>query len=90
MSVKVHLHLTLRRFADGQEVVDVEGRTVGECLKELVKKFPDMGSSLFDKKGGLINIVEVYVNLESAYPDELAKPVKDGDKIHLTLMLAGG
>jgi len=90
VSVKVHLHLTLRRFANGQETVDVEGNTVGECLKELVKKFPDMGSSLFDKKGRLLNVVELYVNMESAYPDELAKPVKDGDDIHLTLMLAGG
>ena len=90
MSVKVHLHMTLRRFANGQETVDVEGKTIGECLKELVKKFPDMGSSLFDKKGGLLNVVEVYLNLESAYPDELAKKVKDGDQIHLTLMLAGG
>ena len=38
----------------------------------------------------MLNIVEVYVNLESAYPDELAKQVKDGDEIHLTYMLAGG
>ncbi|MFH1124939.1 MAG: ThiS family protein [Pseudomonadota bacterium] len=90
MSVKVHLHLTLRRFSNGQETVDVEGNTVGECLKGLVKKFPDMAGSLFDKKGKLLNIVEVFVNLESAYPNELAKPVKDGDDIHLTLMLAGG
>ena len=90
MSIKVHLHLTLRRFTNGQEAVDVEGKTVGECLKELVKKFPEVDSSLFDKKGRLLNIVEVYLNLESAYPDELNRPVKDGDDIHLTLMLAGG
>ena len=25
-----------------------------------------------------------------AYPNELAKPVKDGDEIHLVVMLAGG
>jgi molybdopterin converting factor small subunit len=35
-------------------------------------------------------VVEVYVNNESAYPEELAKPVQDGDEIHLILMLAGG
>ena len=90
MGVKVHLHLTLRRFAEDRKVVEVEGNTVGECLKNLVKLYPAMEPSLFDKKGNLVTIVEVYINLESAYPNELAKPVQDGDEIHLTLMLAGG
>jgi molybdopterin converting factor small subunit len=49
-----------------------------------------MKEGLFDKKGKLLNVVEVYVNNESAYPEELAKSVKDGDEIQLILMLAGG
>jgi hypothetical protein len=49
-----------------------------------------MKDVLFDKKGKLRNIVEIYVNHESAYPDELKKTVRDGDEIHLTFMLAGG
>jgi len=49
-----------------------------------------MANALFDKKGKLLNAVEIYINQESAYPDELMKPVKGGDDIHLTLMLAGG
>lgn len=90
MAVKVHLHLTLRQFTNGEEIVEVEGSTVGECLKTLVKRYPAMESSLFGKNGKLANIVEIYVNLQSAYPNELAKPVKDGDEIHLTMMLSGG
>lgn len=90
MAVKVHLHLTLRQFTNGQEIIDVEGTTVGECLKNVVKKYPGMESSLFGKNGKLSNIVEIYVNLQSAYPNELAKQVKDGDEIHVTMMLAGG
>ena len=90
MAVKVHLHLTLRQFTNGQEIIDVEGTTVGECLKDVVKKYPGMESSLFGKNGKLSNIVEIYVNLQSAYPNELAKQVKDGDEIHVTMMLAGG
>ncbi|MBE9522435.1 MAG: ThiS family protein, partial [Proteobacteria bacterium] len=34
--------------------------------------------------------VDIYVNLESSYPEELAKPVMDGDKLSVTLMIAGG
>ena len=90
MSVKVHLHLTLRQHTNGQEIVEVEGATVGECLKNIIKTFPGLESALFDKKGKLNNVVEIYLNLQSAYPDELARQVTDGDEIHVTLMLSGG
>lgn len=90
MGVKVNLHLTLRQHTNGREVIEVEGKTVGECLRNLVETFPGLGPNLFDKKGGLSNIVEIYLNLQSAYPNELVKPVKDGDEIHVTMILSGG
>ncbi len=90
MGVKVHIHKTHRQYTNGMEAVGVEGNTVGECLKHLVEQFPDMEKELFGKKGDLRNIIEIYINLESAYPDELAKPVGDGDEIYITFMLAGG
>jgi len=90
MSVKVHIHTTHRRFTNGLEVVAVEGKTVGECLNQLIKQFPGMEKALFAKKDKLLNNVEVYLNHASAYPNELLKPVKDDDEIHLVTMLAGG
>ena len=90
MSVKIHLHPTLRQHSNGQEIVEAQGTTVGECLKQLTRKFPGLESALFDKNGKLNNVVEIYLNMQSAYPDELARQVKDGDEIHVTLMLAGG
>jgi molybdopterin converting factor small subunit len=71
-------------------VVEVSGSTVGECLNQLVKRFPRLKPMLLGKKGRLLNYVEVYVNQESSYPEELAKPVKDGDELHITLIIAGG
>ena len=90
MAVKVNLHLTLRQFTDGQEMVETDGKTIGECLKNMVKKYPAMESSIFAKNGKLANIVEIYLNHQSAYPNELARPVKDGDEVHITMMLSGG
>ena len=90
MSVKVNIHRTHRTYTDGLAVVEVKGGTVGDCLEHLVQQYPGMKEGLFDKKGKLLNAVEVYVNNESAYPEELAKSVKDGDEIHLILMLSGG
>ncbi len=90
MAVKVFIHTTHRQFTNGLETVAVEGNTVGECLNQLIKQFPGMEKALFAKKDKLLNTVEVYLNHVSAYPNELAKPVKDGDEIHLVIMLAGG
>jgi molybdopterin converting factor small subunit len=72
------------------EVVEVAGGTVGECLNHLIKQYPGMEKALFAKKDKLLNVVEVYVNHTSAHPNELVKPIKDGDDIHLIVMLAGG
>jgi len=90
MPVKVHIHITHRQFTNGLDVVPVEGNTVGECLNHLTKQFPGMEKALFAKKDKLLNVVEVFVNHATAYPNELIKPVKDGDEIHLLIMLAGG
>lgn len=35
-------------------------------------------------------IINIYVNGESAYPEELAKPVKDGDELTIDLIIEGG
>ena len=90
MSINLSIHRTHRQFTDGLDSVEVEGNSVGNCLDDLIRQFPDMRNALFDKKGKLLNAIEIYINLKSAYPDELLKPVKDGDDIHITLMLAGG
>lgn len=90
MPIKVHIHTTHRRFTNGLEVVDVDGNTVGECLSQLIRQYPEMEKALFAKKDKLLNVVEVFVNHATAYPNELTKPVKDGDEINLLVMLAGG
>ncbi len=90
MSVKINIHKTHRQFTAGLDIVEVDGNTVGACLDNLVRQFPSLGKVLFNKKGKLVNVIEIYVNLKSAYPDELARQVKDGDNIHITLMIAGG
>ncbi len=90
MAVHVHIHATHRQFTDGSEEVTVEGNTVGECLNHLINQFPGMEKALFARKDKLHNIVEIYLNHTSAHPNELTKPVRDGDEIYLVIMLAGG
>ncbi len=90
MGIKVVVHQTHRIHTDGLEMVEVEGTVVGECLDNLVERFPGIRNVLFDQNDKLLNYVEIYLNQESTYPEELAKPVKDGDEIHIIVMLAGG
>lgn len=90
MPINVYIHATHRQFTNGLEVVQVEGKTVGECLSYLSRQFPAMEKALFAKKDKLLNVVEIYINQTSAYPNELSRSVKDGDDIHLVVMLAGG
>jgi molybdopterin synthase sulfur carrier subunit len=90
VSITVNIHQALRHLINNQSTAEVSGTTVGECLNDLVQQFPGMKPKLFGKNGKLLNYVDIYVNLESSYPEELAMPVKDGDRLHITLIIAGG
>jgi len=90
VSITVNIHQALRHLINNQATAEVSGTTVGECLADLVRRFPGIEPKLFNKKGKLLNYIDIYVNLESSYPEELAKPVMDGDKLSITLLIAGG
>jgi molybdopterin converting factor small subunit len=89
LSIEISLHKTHRRYTDGKEIIEVQGKTVGECLRDLVTKYPALEKEVF-KNGKLNAVMEIYLNEASAFPNELVKPVKEGDKITLVYMLSGG
>jgi len=90
VSIKINIHPFLSQHTNDQDVVEVNGSTVGQCLEQLVARFPELRQWLFEKNGKLNRLVEIYVNMESSYPEELAKPVKDGDELHIIVIISGG
>ncbi len=90
MAIEVYVPSMLRQFTDGRPMVEAEGKNIGECLKYLVQKYPGLNGHIFGKDGKLKAMYEIYVNGKSAFPNELEKEVMDGDKVYITLMLAGG
>jgi molybdopterin converting factor small subunit len=56
----------------------------------LVKQFPGIKKQLFTKSSNLFENIIISVNGESAYPEQLAKPVKDGDELNIVFMISGG
>jgi molybdopterin converting factor small subunit len=90
MSVKVHLYSGLKEFTNGQNIAEVHGNTIGECLTDLVKQFPKIKPELFGEHGKLSGKIIVSINLKSAYPEELVRRVDDEDELYIVRVIAGG
>ena len=90
MSVKLIINPILYKYTNNQSTAEVNGDTVGQCLDQLVKQFPEIEKAIFNKKGKLLNYIDIYVNGKSAYPEELTKPVKDGDELNIAIIVGGG
>ena len=90
MTVNIHIRASHRRHTNGLQTVQVQAKTIGEALKNLVSLYPGMESEIFDKKGEILGYVEIYLNNKTAYPGELEKKVNPGDDIQIITFLAGG
>jgi len=90
VTVKINVRPGMQHLTSNRDVVEVNGSTVGECLGQLVKQFPSIEDELFDKDGNVLNYIDIYVNGKSSYPEELAKPVNDGDELYILQAIGGG
>jgi molybdopterin synthase sulfur carrier subunit len=90
MAVTVRIHPFLRNLTGGQEIVEVQGKTVGECLDDLEAKFPGIKRQICDPEGKLVDPWEIYVNSTSSHPEGLAKPVQAGDELAIMALILGG
>ena len=86
MSIKVQVDTALYKYFEDPQVAEVNGNTVGQCLDDLIKQLPSLKQDLFDQNGKLFSHVEIYINGESADPEKLDKPNKDGDEVHIINM----
>jgi len=90
MSVKINIPMFLQHIANGVKVAEVDGTTIGECLNDLIKQFPEMKEALFDKDGSLHYHLTVWINRESTSPDILARAIEDGAKLDVIRLFMGG
>ena len=91
MANDVLIPTPLRVYADKQDVVQVEGNTVGELLQNLTVKYSDLKKHLYNEDGRLRSFVNIYLNDDDIrYLDKEATVVKDGDTISVVPSVAGG
>ena len=89
MAVEVKVTSVLQKVT-GAKVVEGEGATVAELLKNLDGRYPGFKQQIM-QDDHLHRFVNIYLNDEDIrYLKQLDTPVKDGDSISILPALAGG
>jgi molybdopterin synthase sulfur carrier subunit len=90
MGVHVYIPSFLQLYTDkvGQDYIS--GDTVKECLTALVERFPRLRPEVFDTNDRLCRNLTLYVNDSRVYPHEISRSVKEGDKLFIAHVIAGG
>ncbi len=88
MSIKLFLPASLSNSAKCKDWFEVNGKTVGECLNELVSLVPALKNVLFSESGDKLSwTFKVLVNRDSTDAEGLATKLEDGDEIEIKTTL---
>lgn len=90
MSIKITIPQLLREYTKSQGIVEVNGNTVGECLDDLIRQYPDTKRWLFDRNGVLLVLIRINEDETIRHRKGLNKPVKNGDELYIFNILGGG
>ena len=91
MPIPIRIPSPLRPFAGGQNVVEVEGATVGDALAVLAQKHAGLNARLRDQTGRLRQHVRIYVNDEDVrFLEEERTRLAPGDTLAIVPAIAGG
>ena len=90
MSIKINIPWFFQRASNVVRTTEVQGDTVGDCLKRLTERFPLLEKELFDKQGKLSPYIDIYVDGQSVYSEGLDKPIKDGSELSILFIVGGG
>ncbi len=91
MPIQVLIPTPLRSYADKRDSVQVEGKTVGDALKNLTTSYSALRKHLYTDEGALRHFVNIYVNDEDIrYLEKEATVLKDGDVVSIVPSIAGG
>jgi len=91
MPVQVRIPSVLRRQTRGEEVVSLDGATIGDVLEGLETRYEGLKGKLRGPQGEIRRFVNIYINDSDV---RLLKgaitPVADGDEVTIIPAVAGG
>ena len=72
--------------------MDYSGQTVEELVHQIAEKYgKDVARFLLDENGQMDMILKVVCNKEEwLKPDEMQRPLEDGDRVAIMMLVAGG
>lgn len=91
MSVKVMIPTPLRAYTGKADTVEVDGKTAGEVLNNVAKKYSQLKKHLFDERGSLRSYINIYINDEDIrYLRNQETEIKESDIVSIVPSIAGG
>lgn len=91
MPIQFHLPTVLAGLADGRQIVEANGQTLGEAVADVAVRYPKLAPRLRDEHGNPYRFVVFYVNDEdSRFRGGFQAPVRDGDEVTVVPAIAGG
>jgi molybdopterin synthase sulfur carrier subunit len=74
----------------GAERVEVDGRTVRECIAAVEARHPGFGPMILDASGRVHRFVKLFRNGDQLQGDMLGAAIADGDRLEVIAAIAGG
>jgi len=91
VAVKMMIPTPLRQYTDKRDMVEIEGRTVEELLKNLTDRYGALRKHLFTDEGKLRSFVNIYVNDEDIrHLEKESTRVDKNDVVSIVPSIAGG
>lgn len=91
MSKTVRIPTPLRKLTNNEELIEVNGATIGEIITELQTRYPGVQERLLDENGQIRRFVNIYVNEEDVrFLDNQNTALKEGDEVSIIPAIAGG
>ena len=91
MATRVLIPTPLRVYAGKQDVIEVEGDTVGELLANMTAEYSELRKHLYNEDGRLRAFVAIFLNDDDIrFLEKEATPVKEGDTVSIIPTVAGG
>ena len=87
----VRIPTPLRKLTGGAEEVQASGKSVGELIGELEKKYPGIKERICDDTGAVRRFVNIFVKDEDIrFLQNLDTPLGDKDEVSIVPAIAGG
>ncbi|MGZ6951280.1 MAG: MoaD/ThiS family protein [Acidimicrobiia bacterium] len=86
--MKVRIPSPLRSYTGEQAVVDAEGATLCDMLRDLDERYPGLRFRMVDEQDRVRKHVKVFVNTEAVR--DLSTPICSDDEVTIMQALSGG